>query len=363
MIAVIFGGLSAEHDVSVLTGLQAGRVLHDAGHEVQLIYWTKQSKFELVEQGAEADAFVAPDRGFRAVSFSIPEGFVEQSRMRKQALPVELVLNCCHGGPGEEGVLEGLLRLAGLRVTGPSQVASAICMDKLASTAAAELLGVDSIPSMVFDPTDSSSSPPFPAPWVAKPRFGGSSLGVEVGVEDTQTLRSLASIGSARGGLIVQPYLDGWIDLNVSVRSYPDHQVSEIERPEVTGVYDYSTKYLSGADGMESAPRELPANLPAPITQTVKESALKIARGLQLTGAPRIDFMWDGDGSVLFNEINPIPGAFGLYLWNASGVTRERFLLDLLDEARSGPIVSPSWSDSSDGAALRAAGSIAGKLT
>lgn len=361
-VAVVFGGLSPEHDISILTGLQAARLLRDAGTDTSLLYWTKQARFECAPADAEAKDFAGPDReGFSAVEFTIPGGFAERGRRRNRPLDIDVVLNCCHGGPGEDGGLDSLLRLAGMRVTGPNARSCALSMDKLATTAVADAIGIETIPSVPFEP-GAEFAAPFGPPWAVKPRFGGSSIGVEVGIGDAATIKALSKGTSARSGLVVQPYLEGWVDLNIAVRTYPRLQVSAIERPLSDGVYDYATKYLSGAEGMESAPRELPAELPSGISATIEDAARDLALAMQISGAPRVDFLWDGDGRVLLNEINPIPGAFGLYLWSAVGVDRVTLLTDLLAEAEKQPVHPGSWNTTSDGAALRSATDIATKL-
>ena len=93
-------------------------------------------------------------------------------------------------------------------------------MDKLATTAIADAVGIATIPSVPYEQgADLAAS--FDPPWAVKPRFGGSSIGVEVGVTDVATIKTLSQVASARSGLVVQPYLDGWIDLNIAVRTYP----------------------------------------------------------------------------------------------------------------------------------------------
>lgn len=363
-VAVVFGGPSPEHDISILTGLQAGRVLRDARENVQLVYWTKQVGFELVPPEAEARDFLEPDRiGFSELSFDLKNGFAMPSKVRRRstALNFDVVLNCCHGGPGEDGSLDAMLRLSGMRVSGPNAASCAVFMDKLAMSGLANNLEIATIPSFLHQP-DTDIAPPFEPPWVTKPRFGGSSIGVEVDVGDQATLAALSRLAAARSGLVVQPYLKGWHDVNVAVRRYPELQLSAIERPLAKGVYDYQTKYLSGTEGMESAPRELPAVLPPAIEETIKTAVCKLANQMQVSGIPRIDFLWDGAETVLFNEVNPIPGAMGMYLWSAAGVDRAALLLDLLRESQSLPIHYGSWGGTSDGSALRVAANIASKL-
>ncbi|KAA0234563.1 MAG: D-alanine--D-alanine ligase [Acidimicrobiales bacterium] len=363
-VAVVFGGPSPEHDISILTGLQAARVLLEDGIDVQCIYWSKTAEWLGVPADLEAADFLDPViRGASELSLSVPGGFSEVTRRKDRPLGIEVVLNCCHGGPGEDGTLAGMLATAGLRVTGPSPEASALCMDKLATAGVATGAGVEAIPTVSL--REATAAIALPTPWVVKPRFGGSSLGVEAGVVDLATATALAASGASRAGAVAQPYLEDWVDLNIAVRTYPELSLSAIERPlrSDEGIYDYRGKYLSGGEGMESAPRELPARLPTSTEEKIRAAATSITDTFGLTGCPRIDFLWDGAESLRLCEINSIPGALGMYLWSAAGIPRAQLLGDLLTEARESRPWRPQWSASSDGTALRIAGSVAQKLT
>lgn len=363
-IAVVFGGPSPEHDISILTGLQAARALHDAGRDVRCLYWTRAGRWRLVPPTSEAISFLEPDvPDSHEVELVVPGGFVERRRMRTVAIELDAVLNCCHGGPGEDGALSGLLRSAGLRVTGPSPAACAVVMDKMASEAIARAADVPTIESVLVMADGPVGELP-QTPWVTKPRFGGSSIGVEAGIDDVDTVRALARSGVGRAGMVVQPFLKGWIDLNISVRTHPQFQVSAIERPlrEGSDIYGYSDKYLTGGVGMDAAPRELPAVIPPPVERTIINTATRIAEVFSLSGAPRIDFLWDGSDSVVLCEINAIPGGWGNYLWLANGIPRTVLYDDLIDEAILANAALPHWSSTSDGRALQASGSIASKL-
>lgn len=366
-IGVVFGGLSPEHDISILTGLQAARLLTGAGNDVACLYWTRAGAWARVPSTLEGRDFTAPEiAGATALTLRVPDGFSERRRMKDVPLDIDTVVNCCHGGPGEDGTLTGLLRLANLRVTGPSPEAAAWTMDKLASAGLATLarlerFGVEAIPTVALsgDLDRIDWSPP----WVVKPRFGGSSIGVEVGVEDLDTAIALASTGIARGGAVLQPQLAGWSDLNMAVRCYPEFQCSAIERPLTSGAaYGYAEKYLAGSNGMESARRELPAKLPNEVRQRMHQAAQALTETIGLTGSPRIDFLYDGHGRLALCEINTVPGSLALYLWAASGVDRAGVVLDLLQEARSMNILPAHWSSTTDQAALRAADTVAAKL-
>ena len=366
-IAVVFGGLSPEHDISILTGLQAARLLRDAGHDVTCIYWGRTGDWQRVPTDLEGKHFTTGDvPGATPLSLRIPEGFAERRRMREQPIAVEVVANCCHGGPGEDGTLASLLALAGLRATGPGPEGSAWAMDKLASAglvdaARLDRFDVEAIPTVAVGPETTSID--LPTPWVIKPRFGGSSVGVEVGVEDLETAVALTRSGISRAGAVAQPQLSGWRDLNVAVRTFPEPQASPVEKPvTANGLYGYREKYLAGGEGMESARRELPADIPDELTKRLHGAAVAVVEAMGLTGLPRVDFLWDGADRLALCEVNSIPGSLGLYLWAAAGLDRTKVVSDWVEEARTRPLQRPHWSATTDAAALRAAATVASKL-
>jgi D-alanine-D-alanine ligase len=374
--AVIFGGPSPEHDVSVLTGLQAARTLgqgNEAGHNVEAIYWTKTADFFVVDAGLEAAHFadgVPPgSRELRLVAAREPRegGFVESrgSMLRRdKRLEISAIVNCCHGGPGEDGTLQAALDLAGVAYTGPTAAAAALGMDKLAFGAAISAAGLPSLPRVLGDSEGRRPPPPWDGPYIVKPRFGGSSIGIEV-VEDWQTAAAYAS-GSVhlRRGAVVEPYRPAAFDLNIALRTWPDLQLSAIERPlrseGATEILGYRDKYLGG-EGMVSAPRELPARIPEQLEKTLREAAATVAGLMPARGVARLDFLIDGN-EWFVNEINTIPGSLAKFLWvEPAAVPFPTLLDDMLTEAVRRP---PFLYDSTgaDGTALRSASSIASKL-
>jgi D-alanine-D-alanine ligase len=345
---VIFGGPSPEHDVSILTGLQAARALG----AVTAIYWAKTGDFFEVDAGAEGRDFLdGPPRKAPPLRLVAGEGLVG----RKRALDLGPVVNCCHGGPGEDGTLQAALDLAGLRYTGPTVAGAALGMDKLAFGNVMTAAGLPSLPR-------TGGVPELPGPWIVKPRFGGSSIGIEL-VDDADTLAALArSSPHLRNGYVVEPYRPEAYDLNVGVRSWPAVQLSMIEKPvRSTGgsILGFADKYLAagGEGGMASAPRELPAALPEAMEKQVRSIASQVADLAGVRGVARIDFLVDGE-ELYVNEINTIPGSLAKYLWD---MPFPRLLADLLAEAEQRP-THHYTSAGADGTALRSAGSIAGKL-
>jgi D-alanine-D-alanine ligase len=360
--AVMFGGPSPEHDISILTGLQAARALVDAGHDVEAIYWSKAGDFHGVAPDLEAAAFLegVPAKASR-LELVAGAGFSAEARMgRRRPLEISAVLNCCHGGPGEDGTLQAAFDLAGLRYTGPTAPGAALGMDKLAFGGVCAAAGLPTLPRMVL--TADGPAPDFEGPYIVKPRFGGSSMGIEADV-DAGTARDLVRTQPLlRAGAIIEQYRPDAADLNISLRTYPALQLSAIEKPLRAPdgrIYTYAEKYLGG-EGLTSAPRELPADVPDDVRKRMEHAARTIANVAGVRGVPRIDFLWVED-ELYVNEINTIPGALAWYFWALEGVPFVQLLTDMLAEAERSP--GPQWtSEGADGSALRAAGSIAGKL-
>ena len=162
---------------------------------------------------------------------------------------------------------------------------------------------------------------------------------------------------------MLEPYHEKLFDVQLAVRTWPELQLSAIERPLRTRsggeILGYQDKYV-GAEGMTSAPRELPAQIRPELERTIRTLSPEVASLVGLRGVARLDFLSDGD-DVFVNEVNTIPGSLARYLWIEPTVPFGSLLLDLLAEAIARPSASYSAAGA-DGSVLRVAGSIAGKL-
>ncbi|MGH9205185.1 MAG: hypothetical protein ACRD1G_01270, partial [Acidimicrobiales bacterium] len=189
-IAVVFGGPSPEHDVSVLTGLQAARtLLSSPAYRTRALYWSKLGRFHEVDPGSEGEDFLdGVPRGAKPLELIVGPGagFVGRGRFGGKRPPLrEVLVNCCHGGPGEDGTLQSALDLAGVPYTGPDAAGAFVGMDKLAFGALVASAGLPTLPRALIE---EEGYPGFDGPYIVKPRFGGSSIGIEV-VEDLETAR------------------------------------------------------------------------------------------------------------------------------------------------------------------------------
>jgi D-alanine-D-alanine ligase len=362
--------------VSILTGLQAARALVMAGPGaggVEAIYWTKGERFVLVDPTLEAAAFVdGPPKGARELRFVAQPGggfFATKAGVlgggKERRLELNALVNCCHGGPGEDGTLQAALDMAGVPYTGPAAAGAALCMDKLALGSVAMAAALPTLPRTLVLP--GSEAPAWEGPFIVKPRFGGSSIGIEVIDEWADVLRYVELGGPhTLQGVVAEPFHADADDIQVSVRSYPSLALSLFERPlRAAGsspIYSYSDKYLGG-EGMVSSPRELPAKIPAGLEKELREAAASVAALAGARGVWRVDFLvGPDDGGWWVNEVNTVPGSFAKYLWvGEAAVDFGTLLSDMVEEARRRPSVQ--WSSmGADGSALRSAASIANKL-
>lgn len=364
---VIFGGPSPEHDISILTGLQVVRRLTPT-RDVVALYWSKTGDWYSVPTTLEAGDFlegVPRGASFVHLTAGAEGGFLvpKKGPLGKSGMfDVDVAVNCCHGAPGEDGSLQGCLDLAGITYTGPTSTAAAFGMDKLAFHGAMSAAGLPALGRSLLN--DETKDLGFSGPYLVKPRFGGSSIGIEI-VDSLETARDLLkSSPHLRSGAVIESYRPQSFDLNVAVRLWPEPQLSAIEKPirspgDRSHILGYADKYLGG-EGMVSAPRELPATLEAKQEQDLREMAFEVAKICNVRGIQRIDFLSDG-GELFVNEINTIPGSLAKYLWVDPIVDFGDLLEAMIEEAKCRP--SANWTTSgADGSALRSAGSIAGKL-
>ena len=352
-IATVLGGPSPEHDVSVSTGLQATRVLPEA----DCLYWSLTGDWYLTPPNLELSDFAdgVPRKSRRLDLLVGPGGGY---RMGRRRLAYDVLVNCFHGGPGEDGTVQGIWDMAGLCYTGPGQGASGLGMDKLIFSAAVAAAGMPTLQRQLIS---SRFEPDFDPPYIVKPRSGGSSIGIAV-VDDYQTALALVRTSPHLvDGAVIEPYLEGAKDLQIAVRLFPEVELSAIEEPtrsDQREILTYREKYLAWGDSA-AVERNLPADLSSDVANTIRSQALAVAELVGIRGISRVDFLAH-EGNLYVNEINTLPGSLAIYLWIDPPRTREELLRDMIAEALANRRVMNTAG--ADGTALRGGGAIAAKL-
>jgi D-alanine-D-alanine ligase len=369
-IAVIFGGRSPEHDVSVVTGLQVLQAVDSARYEAFPVYVTPQGEW-LVGEPLANRANYLPDAHVRQRLTSVmPDVTVpgkgslvpRERRLFRQAPPVpfDVALLAFHGSTGEDGQVQGLLETADTPYTGMRTLASAVLMDKAATKRMLRSLDIPMLPhvllakprqGLIIAPDALKAlvgSAPFPA--IVKPNHLGSSIGVAK-VDNLEELAAvLPQIFRLDTMAVLEPYVANLVEYNVAVCGFGNKvRTSAIERPKSTAeLLDFKQKYApSGGKGGSKAPgqssqgmlsltREINPQLPPEREQKIRRCAEQAFAAVGGTGAPRIDFLGDSvTGEVWLNEINPCPGSFGFFLWEAAAepMMFTQLLTSLIEEA------------------------------
>ena len=372
-IAVFFGGRSPEHDVSVVTGLQALQALDQARFDPFVVYVTPQGDW-LTGPGLEDRRNYLPDAQLRAklseVTLDVAAGggarlVPRRSGLfaRRSAVEFDVALLAFHGLGGEDGQFQGLFEAANISYTGMRTLASAVLMDKVATKRMLAGSGIPLLKHAVVErpetglpPTAALAAPlaEIGFPCCVKPVHLGSSIGV--GKADTiEEVRALlAAIFRLDTQALIEPFVPNLVEYNVSVARFAGApRCSAIEQPKrVEALLDFRQKYLSGdgndktggknlgapSEGMLSLTRDINPVLPGQQAPDIRRWALAAFEAVGGTGAPRIDFLCnEATGDTWLNEVNPCPGSFGFYLWEAAPepVGFTALLSLLIDEAQA----------------------------
>jgi D-alanine-D-alanine ligase len=298
-IAVLLGGTSAEREVSLASGLAVIRALRENGHEVHAI--------------DTARGFVEPDEE----SSLLPEGVhsVPPEKLESVLPPVELgkiphlreadvAFLALHGGIGEDGTLQALLELLGIRYTGSGPLGSAIAMDKDVSKRLLRDAEIPTLswrvaraPDFSYDPDAIEDFVTFPC--IVKPSRQGSSVGIEV-VRDADQLESAVRTASEFDSeVMIERFVRGR-ELTVAILG--DQPLPPIEIRPKKGIYDYESKYTPGMTEYLC-----PAPLDEEIVAQVQAFALRAFKVLKLRGYARVDFILAKE-QLFCLEANTLPG-------------------------------------------------------
>ena len=307
-IAVLFGGCSEEHPVSVKSAQEIARSLDTEKYEPFYVGITKSGAWKLCdgpgpdwENGDCRPAVLSPDRGVR--------GLLVLEQGRYETIGVDVVLPVLHGTLGEDGAIQGLLELSGIPYVGCDVPSSALCMDKSLAYVVARSAGV-ATPNFrtVTGKEDDIDPDRLTYPVFVKPARSGSSFGVgkvsrkeelpnaldSARQYDTKVLIEEAVIGREIGCAVLGDELDLVVgELDHIALSHGFFRIHQEDRPET---------------GSENATAVVPADIPAPSRTRVQETAKAVYRALGCRGLARVDMFLTEDGEVVLNEVNTLPG-------------------------------------------------------
>ena len=374
-VAVLFGGRSPEHDVSVVSGLQALNALDGARYEGFPVYVATDGAW-LVGEALRNRASYIPDETARKaltrVDLDLSAGrgrLVPRASggiFSRKSVPIEfdVALLAFHGTIGEDGQMQGVFETANVPYTGMRTLASAVLMDKSVTKRILAGRGIGLLPEAVIERPATGLVPDkavveaalknIALPVIVKPAHLGSSIGVARATSVDEVRAVLPDIFKFDTTAILEPFVQNLVEYNVAVRRSAGAIVtSAIEMPKrASELLDFKTKYLQGgskktggakqpgtsSQGMLSLTRDINPSLPAGLEEKIRAWATEAYAAIGGTGAPRIDFLCnEKTGEIWLNEVNPCPGSFGYFLWEAAAkpVLFTALLDHLIEEAKA----------------------------
>ena len=314
-VLVLFGGVSSEHDVSLISAQSVMRNIPADEYDVLPVGITKSGEWFLYTGGLDAlpgDRW--RDGPVRPVTLSLDRGdsallVFEGERVRRE--PIDVCFPVLHGKNGEDGTVQGLLELAGIPCVGCGCLASAMCMDKAVTNTMADAAGVKQAKWLAVKTreylrdTDGVLDRCIEAlslPIFVKPANAGSSVGITK-ARDREELSRAFDVAFAEDGKVVCEACVTGREIECAVLGNDEPVASALgEIRPCHEFYDFQAKYEDDSELL------IPAPLPRDVTEKVQRAALKVYRTLDCRGLSRVDFFVTADGEVLFNEINTIPG-------------------------------------------------------
>lgn len=355
-VAVIFGGKSVEHEISIISAVQAMNNLNQEKYDIIPLYLTKNNQFYYgahlrdINQYRNINALLKKCQ--RVILANEPyKNYIVKYPMkawRKNILSdFDVAFPIVHGTNVEDGTLQGYLKTLNIPFVGCGVFASGLGMDKFAMKIMLKEAGFPVLDCCRFSACDyldpeqvaNAVEAKFSYPVIVKPVNLGSSVGISRADDKAGLLKSLSVAFTFADKVLVEPAIAELKEINCAVLGDAEEAVaSECEEPVTSHeILSYKDKYMNdgtksgGSKGMQSLKRKIPADISAAEKQSIQEMAVKAFKYLDCNGVARIDFMIDkSTGKVYFNEINTIPGSLSFYLWEPIGIKYPELLDRLL---------------------------------
>ena len=360
-VAVIFGGQSTEHDVSIVTALASviKPLELTKQYKVEAVYiakdgswyWDEKLKDIKLYQSGEIDDFMRKaskihllfDNGLTLVKSS-------QFAGRKMYKKIGVVFPAMHGTHGEDGELMGLLEMADVPYVGCDFRSSTVAMDKVLAKQVTESVGIPSTPWVWFHASELSSPRKIMEsikhlkyPLFVKPAHLGSSIGISKVEDEKGVMNALEVATHYDDKVIIEQGVPNLTEVTLPIMGNNEPLPALLERPltKPENFFDFDTKYLqAGKKGKGNAKAgaqgysEIPAQLPTVLYKKAEQTGLDIYKALGCSGIARVDMLIDSKvGKVYFNEVNPLPGGLYAHNWRKAGVSSVDLVTKLINFA------------------------------
>lgn len=359
-VGVIFGGETVEHEVSIISAVQAMEHMNQEKYDIIPIYIAKDRTWYTGKMLMEIDVYRNFDDLKKYASkcslIKKDDKFYLQRTtglFRKLITDIDIAFPIVHGNNVEDGTLAGLLDSIGIPYVGSGVLGSALGQDKVVMKQVFESMHLPIVNYVWFYDTEYAESSDeikdkiynLGYPVIVKPAKLGSSVGITYVDENKNIDKAIEEAIQYDNKIIVEKAVENLVEVNCSViGNYSYQEASELE--EVKGkqhLLSYQDKYLGNgkgskglkggvkSQGMASASRIIPARIDSKTEEDVKKVACEAFKALNLSGVCRIDFLINKETRQLYiNEPNTIPGSLAFYLWEATGKKYEEMLDEII---------------------------------
>lgn len=343
-VAILFGGRSSEHDVSLLSAANVVRAIDNAKYDVLLIGVTRQGEWLLLDLDGDGLPSSVPDTGKQVVL--LPGGggrlvVVPTDGPTYELASVDVVFPVLHGLDGEDGSVQGVAQIAGVPLVGCGILASAAALDKDAAKRLLQAAGLPVTRSVTVRWSDAVSfdaiTNELGRPLFVKPARQGSSVGVSKTNSEDEFKAALTEAFKYDSKVLIEEFVQGR-EIECGVLELADRTVTvsvpgEIIPASKHGFYNYEAKYLD----VDGATLSVPAKLPCERISHIQDLASRAFHSLGCEGMARIDFFVRPDMSAVINEVNTIPGFTNISMYpkmfEASGISYPKLIDGLIQHA------------------------------
>lgn len=351
-IAVIFGGRSAEHDVSIITAHVPiiDSLVASGKFDVWPVYITTDGAWYCDKKMNDL-AFFEQDgwenivRGWKKIELSFDGGLVlKWPGLLSKSVKVDVVFPSMHGTYGEDGSLMGLLRMANVPFVGCDIFGSAVAMDKVLTKQVVAAEGMPIVPYVWFtrsqwakDSKDLKKNiKELKFPLFVKPVHLGSSIGMAKVKSEAELENAIEVALHYDNKVLVEEGVEPLIEITLPIMGNDEIVTANCERPlNKTEFFDFKDKYLSGGkkggSGVNSQYSEIPADIGEKLTSEIKDLGTRVYRALDLAGIARVDFLVHAETKKVYvNEVNTLPGSLYHHNWKKAGISNMELVLGLV---------------------------------
>lgn len=359
-VGVIFGCVSVEHEVSIISGVQAINNLDVEKYNIVPIYVTKSGEMLFDKSFCDINTFRNTD--LSTFSNRYTNVYVKKTNDKyciynakggfKNKKPIEyidVVLPVVHGTNCEDGTISGYLQMLGIPYVGCDIMSAALGMDKDLFKKVLTSAKIPTLPHIAFTAMDWSNEKKaiiddieekFGLPVIVKPANLGSSIGISKANDIQSLIDAIDLATSFSKKVIVERAITNLREINCSVLGDQDDNIASVcEEPVMQDeILSFGDKYISNqksSEGMATLKRKLPAEISDDKMKEIQEISCKTFKTIGASGVVRIDYLMDcnDNDKVYVNEINTIPGSLAFYLWEATGVKYNELLDRLISLA------------------------------